>query len=84
LLKTIDITRGRDSFATVAATIEATIHIIGIDSDLFFTANENRATYEELKKHKKNISYQEIVSIHGHDAFLIEYQQLHNLLATIF
>jgi homoserine O-acetyltransferase len=84
LLKTIDITRGRDSFATVAATIEANIHIIGIDSDLFFTANENRGTYEELKKYKENVSYQEIVSIHGHDAFLIEYQQLHNLLAPIF
>ena len=84
LLKTIDITRGRDSFAKVAATIEATIHIIGIDSDLFFTANENQATYEELKKYKENVYYQEIVSIHGHDAFLIEYQQLHNLLATIF
>ncbi len=84
LLKTIDITRGRDSFAEVASKIEANIHIIGIDSDLFFTANENRATYEELKKYKENVSYQEIVSIHGHDAFLIEYQQLHNLLATIF
>ena len=84
LLKTIDITRGRDSFVAVASTIEANIHIIGIDSDLFFTANENRATYEELKKYKKNVSYQEIVSIHGHDAFLIEYNQLHNLLATIF
>ena len=84
LLKTIDITRGRDSFAKVAAIIEANIHIIGIDSDLFFTANENRATYDELKKYKENVSYQEIVSIHGHDAFLIEYQQLHNLLAPIF
>lgn len=84
LLKTIDITRGRDTFTKVAATIEANIHIIGIDSDLFFTANENRATYEELLKHKENVSYQEIVSIHGHDAFLIEYNQLHNLLATIF
>jgi homoserine O-acetyltransferase len=84
LLKTIDITRGRDSFAAVAATMEANIHIIGIDSDLFFTANENRGTYEELKKYKENVSYQEIVSIHGHDAFLIEYQQLHNLLAPIF
>lgn len=84
LLKTIDITRGRDSFAAIALKIEANIHIIAIDSDLFFTANENRATYEELKKHKENISYQEIVSIHGHDAFLIEYQQLNNLLATIF
>ena len=84
LLKTIDITRGRESFVAVASKIEATIHIIGIDSDLFFTANENRATYEELKKYKENVSYQEIVSIHGHDAFLIEYQQLDNLLATIF
>ncbi|WP_310593896.1 alpha/beta fold hydrolase [Flavobacterium sp.] len=84
LLKTIDITRGRDSFTTVTSRIQADIHIIGIDSDLFFTANENRATYEELKKQKENVSYQEIVSIHGHDAFLIEYQQLHNLLATIF
>ena len=84
LLKTIDITRGRDSFVVIASKIEADIHIIGIDSDLFFTANENRATYEELKKYKENVSYQEIVSIHGHDAFLIEYNQLHNLLATIF
>jgi len=84
LLKTIDITRGRASFAAIASKIEADIHIIGIDSDLFFTANENRATYEELKKYKENVSYQEIVSIHGHDAFLIEYKQLHNLLATIF
>lgn len=83
LLKSIDITRGRDSFTAIASKIKADIHIIGIDSDLFFTANENRATYKELKKYKENVSYQEIVSIHGHDAFLIEYQQLHNLLATI-
>lgn len=84
LLKTIDITRGRDSFAIIASKIEADIHIIGIDSDLFFTAKENRTTYQELKKYKKNVSYQEIISIHGHDAFLIEYKQLHNLLANIF
>ncbi|MNP94498.1 Homoserine O-acetyltransferase [compost metagenome] len=84
LLKTIDITRNRGSFEEIASKIEADIHIIGIDSDLFFTPRENRATYEELKKYKKNVSYQEIVSIHGHDAFLIEYKQLDNLLASIF
>lgn len=84
LLKTIDITRNKGSFEEIASKIEADIHIIGIDSDLFFTPRENRATYEELKKYKKNVSYQEIVSIHGHDAFLIEYKQLDNLLASIF
>ncbi|WP_371807547.1 alpha/beta fold hydrolase [Flavobacterium sp. Sr18] len=84
LLKTIDITRNSDSFEEITSKIEAEIHIIGINSDLFFTANENKATYEELKKYKNKVSYQEIISIHGHDAFLIEYKQLHNLLQDIF
>jgi homoserine O-acetyltransferase len=84
LLRTIDITRNKGSFEEIASKIEANIHIIGIDSDLFFTARENRATFEELKKYKNKVSYQEIKSIHGHDAFLIEYKQLDSLLATIF
>jgi homoserine O-acetyltransferase len=83
-LKTIDITRNKGTFEEIAAKIEADIHIIAIDSDLFFTAQENKATYEELKKYKNNVSYQEIKSIHGHDAFLIEYKQLDNLLSAIF
>jgi homoserine O-acetyltransferase len=84
LLKTIDITRNSASFEEITSKIEAEIHIIGINSDLFFTANENKATYEELKKYKNNVTYHEIVSIHGHDAFLIEYKQLDNLLQDIF
>ncbi|MCL6462463.1 MAG: alpha/beta fold hydrolase [Flavobacterium micromati] len=84
LLKTIDITRNKETFEIIASKIEADIHIIGIDSDLFFTADQNKLTYQELKKIKNNVSYQELVSIHGHDAFLIEYQQLHNLLKDIF
>jgi homoserine O-acetyltransferase len=84
LLKTIDVTRNTGSFEEIVSKIEADIHIIGINSDLFFTADENKATYKELKKYKNNVSYQEIVSIHGHDAFLIEYKQLDNLLAAIF
>ena len=84
LLKTIDITRNREQFIVLASRIEANIHIIGIDSDLFFTADQNKLTYQELRKIKNNVSYQELVSIHGHDAFLIEYQQLQNLLKDIF
>lgn len=84
LLKTIDITRNSDPFEVVASKIEATVYIIAIDSDLFFTAAENKETYRELKKQNVNVFYKEIESVHGHDAFLIEYEQLNNLLAPIF
>lgn len=84
LLKTIDVTRNSDSFEILASKIEAEVHIIGIDSDLFFAAKENKETVQELKKHNVKVSYKEIKSIHGHDAFLIEYEQLNNLLADIF
>lgn len=84
LLKTIDITRNRADFETLMAKTTASIHIIGINSDLFFTAKENKETFQELKKNKNNVFYSEIDSIHGHDAFLIEYKQLDYLLADIF
>jgi homoserine O-acetyltransferase len=84
LLKTIDITRNRSSFENTIETVEAEIHIIAINSVCFFTASENKATFEIIQKRIKKVSYQEIVSIHGHDAFLIEYKQLHNLLQDIF
>lgn len=84
LLKTIDITRNRNSFDAIAPQIETTVHIIAIDSDLFFTANENKETYKELKKNNVKVSYNEIKSIHGHDAFLIEFEQLEKILKDIF
>ncbi|MBW1654367.1 alpha/beta fold hydrolase [Flavobacterium quisquiliarum] len=84
LLKTIDITRNSESFENLLSQTKASIHIVGINSDLFFTAKENVETYEELKKFKDNVFYSEIVSVHGHDAFLIEYKQLDHLLADIF
>lgn len=84
LLKTIDITRNTADFETLLAKTSASIHIVGINSDLFFTAKENRETYQEILKFKDNVFYSEIDSVHGHDAFLIEYKQLDHLLADIF
>ncbi|CAA9198685.1 Homoserine O-acetyltransferase [Flavobacterium bizetiae] len=84
LLKTIDITRNSEDFETLLSRTNAAIYIIGINSDLFFTPKENRETYQVLKKFKDNVFYSEIDSVHGHDAFLIEYKQLDHLLADIF
>jgi homoserine O-acetyltransferase len=84
LIKTIDITRDRGDFVDVAQKIEADIHIVAVDSDYFFTADENKETYNMLKPFKSNVYYHEINSIHGHDAFLIEFEQLKNILTPLF
>ena len=84
LLKTIDITKNSHDFVKVISRISSTIHIISVDTDLFFIAKENRETFEKLKDVKSNIFYHEIKSIHGHDAFLIEFEQLNAILKPIF
>ena len=84
LLKTIDITReGEDAFKTLQES-DTNIHIIGVDSDLFFSASENRDTYRQLARAKGNVTYGEIQSVHGHDAFLMEFDQMEHLLSPIF
>ena len=84
LLKTNDITRGRKDIVSIAQEIKAAIHIVSVDTDYFFIADENRQTYQELKNHKEAVFYHEIQSIHGHDAFLIEFEQLAQILEPIF
>ena len=84
LLKTIDITRnGEDAFDLIQKS-DTKIHIIGVNSDLFFTAEENKETFRNLAQANANVTYGEVQSLHGHDAFLIEFQQLENLLKPIF
>ena len=84
LLRTIDITEERGSFEEVASQIKGSIHLISIDTDLFFTDAENRETYSRLIERKVNLHYHTISSVHGHDAFLIEYDQLNSMLSPLF
>lgn len=84
LLKTIDITRdGNEAFINLQNS-NTSIHIVGVDSDLFFTAKENKDTFKQLAQANSNVTYGEIHSLHGHDAFLIEFDQLEQLLNGIF
>ena len=83
LLKTINIAKD-GSFEAVAKTITAAIHLVSVDTDLLFTAEETRKTYEALKQNGNEVYYNEIRSIHGHDAFLIEWEQLAQILAPVF
>ena len=64
--------------------INAEIHLVSVDSDLFYPAFEIKNTYQFLQNKNKNVQYHEINSIHGHDAFLMEYEQLNTILKPIF
>ncbi len=59
------------------------IHLISVDTDLFFPASEMRMCCERLKEYKDDVVYHEIQSIHGHDAFLMEYEQLNTIIKNI-
>ena len=84
LLKTIDITRNGEAIFTKIEESNIRIHIIGVNSDLFFTAEENKETYKRLAQSSSNVTYGEVQSLHGHDAFLIEFKQLENLIRPVF
>jgi homoserine O-acetyltransferase/O-succinyltransferase len=84
LLTTIDISNGSGGYLEAASRIKGEIHIVTVNSDLFFLAEENWNTYVELSLLKPDINIHEIRSIHGHDAFLIETDQLNRFLEPIF
>lgn len=84
LLKTIDVTKNTDNVEEVLKRIKANIHLIAVDSDTFFIAEENKNTFKLLKSLRVSVSYSIIASIHGHDAFLIEYEKLNHILKPIF
>ncbi|MCQ4138833.1 alpha/beta fold hydrolase [Chryseobacterium sp. EO14] len=63
--------------------IQARMHMISVDTDLFFPASEIRMCFEKLKEKNKDVFYHEITSVHGHDAFLMEYKQLNTIIKNI-
>ncbi len=84
LLRSIDVTNNGKKNIDILDKIDANIYIIGVSSDLFFTAEENKETHQKLAITKENVTYNEIDSVHGHDAFLIEYRQLQKIIEPIF
>lgn len=84
LLKTINITKVDNDFLKVASKISAEIHLVTINSDLLFKPEECWKTYVDLKLVKDNVNIFEIKSIHGHDAFLMAFDQLSKFLIPVF
>ena len=86
LLTTIDISLNdkQGDISEVLSPLKGNVHQISIDSDLFFTAKEQLQQKKRLDELGVVNEYYEIKSQHGHDAFLIEYEQLNRILNPIF
>jgi len=84
LLSTLDVTRGGQSFEELIRPVQGDFHLIAIDTDLFFFPEEDQETAALLNQLGIHAHYHEIHSDHGHDAFLIEYPQVHQILTPIF
>jgi len=71
-MDTHDISRERPNYEEVLSQIQIPIVVVGIDSDMLYPPEEAREL-ADLLPHGR---YAEIHSHHGHDAFLIEFDQL--------
>ena len=83
LLKTNDVTRNRNDITVLARRIESNIHLVTIDTDYLFTTEECDKTYQKLRSVKQNVFYNQIQSEYGHDAFLMDFDQLSSILRPI-
>jgi homoserine O-acetyltransferase len=75
-----DLSRKRESLESALQEIEANVLTVGVDSDLLFLASESQF----ISKNVKRGTYKEIHSIAGHDAFLIEFEQLTYILKSFY
>ena len=84
ILSSIDASSGYANFKEAIYALTADIHMVTVDSDALFTLKEDKESVRQLREIKQSINHQVIRSIHGHDAFLIEFDQLDNFMYPIF
>lgn len=73
---THDVGRGRGGVAAALGRIEARTVVVGITTDIIFTPAEMRALAAAIP----GARYRQIASPFGHDGFLVEHEQLNDIL----
>ncbi|MDR1348550.1 MAG: homoserine O-acetyltransferase [Prevotellaceae bacterium] len=71
--------RNRGGIAKALSMIKAKTVCIGIRGDVLFPVDEQKF----LAKHIRNAEYFEIISQFGHDGFLLEHEQIKNILGKV-
>jgi homoserine O-acetyltransferase len=72
--------RNRKSVEEALREITARTLVVGIDSDILFPVDEQKF----LADHIKDANFRKITSRYGHDGFLVEFDQLNEILTTFY
>lgn len=77
-----DVGRGRGGVGTALGRVRSTLHGVGIPGDLLYPAETVREWVEAASDKPGGVGhrYHEIHSVHGHDAFLLEEDQVGEIL----
>ncbi len=75
-----DVARERESSAQALAKVKGKVMFVGIDRDLLYPPEDLMQATELAKSQGVDAEYQHISSTYGHDAFLLEFSQIDQLL----
>lgn len=75
-----DLGYGFSSYEEGIQRIKSSVCMIGFDSDLLFPIYQQKEVAGILSKTNPNVHFHEIETIFGHDAFLLEHQQLTKII----
>ncbi|WCO65770.1 homoserine O-acetyltransferase [Iamia majanohamensis] len=76
-----DISRGRGGLTAALGRIQAPVLAVGVSSDTLYPKYQSQELVRVLRSQGGAARYAEIDSPHGHDAFLLELEQVGRLLA---
>lgn len=83
-MDTFDPVRAHESPFAAYARITAHLTLVGISTDWLFPPEDIRSLAAIIKAAGARCDYREMASVHGHDAFLAEPEQLVRLLTPAF
>lgn len=75
-----DLGRKRGGSDQALSSISAKVLSVGVDKDLLFLPSESQYISQKVQRG----TYKEIISTAGHDAFLIEFEQLSHFLQSFY
>ncbi|HHW10220.1 MAG TPA: homoserine O-acetyltransferase [Firmicutes bacterium] len=77
-----DISLGYPSYDAALGQIKCLVQVIGVSSDILYPRQQQIEIARILKEQGKDVRYDEIESIYGHDGFLIEFDKMVPMLNT--